>query len=227
VALVITHETRWSAADAVNFVLAEAENRSQSWFHLCLNLCAQAYGYAGSGTTDIDHDGDPEAIEYWQSAAASRKHPGDLHPPVGALACWKSTTAGHIAVVVRSTGDDVQIASNDIVVDGDVDVVQLSKITEMWHQTYLGWVEPDFPNGAGTNQHGKRTPKNREAVSLEEDDVNPDDVVGFEQDAAGHKKPITLEVFVGRMNWLYQQFLEKGKVDSQLDRIEQKVGKID
>ena len=140
-------------------MLAEAEKRSQSWRRLCLNLCAKAYGYAGSGTKDLDHDGDPEAIEYWQSAPASFKHGGDRHPPVGALACWKSKGAGHIAVVVRSIGDDVQIASNDIIgLDGHVHVVPLSRIEKDWHQTYLGWVEPDFPNGAGTNPYSKRVP---------------------------------------------------------------------
>jgi surface antigen len=160
-ATVDAHHTRWSATDAVNFVLAEAEKRSQSWHRLCLNLCAKAYGYMGSGTKDLDHDGNPEAIEYWQSARASYKHPGDRHPPVGALACWKSTTAGHIAVVVRSTGGEVRIASNDIIGnDGDVDVVPLGRIEKDWRgQTYLGWVEPDFPNGAGTNPFGKRKPK--------------------------------------------------------------------
>jgi hypothetical protein len=32
-------------------------------------------------------------------------------------------------------------------------------------------------------------------------------------------------VFVTRMNWLYQQVLEGGKVDAQLDRIETKVNR--
>jgi hypothetical protein len=162
---VATHRTKWTAAEAVDFVLAEAEDESKSWQNQCLRLCARSYGYAGSGTEDLDHDGDPEAIEYWLAAKASYKHEGDRRPPVGALACWQSPAkakgmkAGHIAVVVRSNGTDVQIASNDIVgLDGHVDVVPLGRIEEKWGHTYLGWVEPDFPNGGGKNPAGKRKP---------------------------------------------------------------------
>jgi hypothetical protein len=63
------------------------------------------------------------------------------------------------------------------------------------------------------------------AVAMEEEeDVKPTDVVGFEIDPKTQKKvPITLETFVGRMNWVYQQLIDKGKVDSQLDRIEDAV----
>jgi len=58
----------------------------------------------------------------------------------------------------------------------------------------------------------------------EDEDVKLTDVVGFEIDEkTGKKVPITLETFVGRMNWVYRQLLEEGKVDSQLDRIEEAV----
>ncbi|MFY9915056.1 MAG: hypothetical protein WAK18_10340 [Nocardioidaceae bacterium] len=156
-AFVDTHRTNWSAADAVAFANAEAEKRSQSWSHLCLNFCAHAYGFSSSGTRDVDLDGDSEAIEYWDTAKPAFKHPGDERPPVGALACWRKPTggAGHIALVVRSTENHVRIASNDIVADGDIDVVDLGRIARDWHHTYLGWVEPDFPRGAGTNTFGK------------------------------------------------------------------------
>jgi hypothetical protein len=60
----------------------------------------------------------------------------------------------------------------------------------------------------------------------EEEDVKPTDVVGFEVDPKTNKKvPITLEVFVGRMTWVYRQLIEDGKVDAQLDRIEERVKK--
>jgi hypothetical protein len=73
------------------------------------------------------------------------------------------------------------------------------------------------------------------AVEGEEEDVKPDDIVGFERDPktgefkrdpkTGQRVPITLDVFVARMNWLYHQVLEGGKVDVQLDRIEAKVNR--
>lgn len=73
------------------------------------------------------------------------------------------------------------------------------------------------------------------AAVEEDEDVKPDDIVGFERDPktgdfkrdpkTGQRVPITLEVFVARMNWLYNQVLEGGKVDAQLDRIESKVNR--
>jgi hypothetical protein len=63
--------------------------------------------------------------------------------------------------------------------------------------------------------------RNMSMIGTEEDDVKTTDVVGFEIDQKTKKKvPITLETFVGRMNWVYHQLLEQGKVDAQLDRIE-------
>jgi hypothetical protein len=78
-----------------------------------------------------------------------------------------------------------------------------------------------FAKNAGTATRGFGP-----APGEEEEDVKPTDVVGFDVDPKTKKKtPITLEVFVGRMNWVYHQLIEKGKVDSQLDRIEEHVKK--
>ncbi len=61
-------------------------------------------------------------------------------------------------------------------------------------------------------------------LNEEEEDVKPTDVVGFDIDPETKAKtPVTLETFFGRMNWVYQQILEGGKVDSALDRIEKAV----
>ena len=73
---------------------------------------------------------------------------------------------------------------------------------------------------------GDRAMTPMKALIEEDDDVKPDDVVGFEEDPkTGKTVPITLGVFVARMNWLYRQVLEEGKLDSQLDRIEAKVNR--
>ena len=145
---VATHKTNWTAAEAVAFVREQAAERSTKWHRLCLGLCACAYGYAASGTTNVDQDEFVEASDYWDSAV--HRHPGDRRPPVGALACWtKEGRAGHIAIVVRSDGEDVRVASNDI--DGVVGIVPLRYIEAQWGLTYRGWAEPDFPQGVGTN----------------------------------------------------------------------------
>ncbi len=90
-----------------------ATQRSGDWHRACLSLCAHAYGFLASGTPNLDGDEFVEAHEYWESS--QHQHPGDKHPPVGALACWtKAGRAGHIAVVVHSDDGEVNIASNDI-----------------------------------------------------------------------------------------------------------------
>lgn len=143
-----THRTRWTAAEAVAFVRQQANERSYEWSRLCLGLCANAYGFQASGTTNVDGDSFVEASDYWNSA--NHRHPDDRRPPVGALACWtRDGRAGHISVVVRSQGDDVRIASNDI--DGVVAIVPLGHIEHQWGLTYRGWAEPDFPHGLGAN----------------------------------------------------------------------------
>lgn len=73
---------------------------------------------------------------------------------------------------------------------------------------------------------GGRAMAPMQALTEEDEDVKPDDVVGFEKDPkTGKTVPITLGVFVARMNWLYHQVLENGKIDTQLDRIESKVSR--
>lgn len=153
---VATHATNWTAAEAVAFVRKEAAERSTAWHRMCLGLCAHAYGFAASGTANVDHDQYVEASDYWNSAA--HRHPGDRRPPVGALACWtKDGHAGHIAVVVHSQDEEVSIASNDI--GGVVAVVPLGYIEAHWGLTYRGWVEPDFPHGIGTNPAPRPRPR--------------------------------------------------------------------
>lgn len=148
-----THETLWSADDAVAFVRSQQASGTTRWEGMCLSLAAHAYGYSGSGTTDLDKDGSNEAFEYFKGSKF--KHPGDRRPPVGALACWeKPGRAGHIAVVVQSDGSDVLVLGNDDTQGGRVKPRPIDFFESTFGQTYLGWVEPDFPRGAPGNPHG-------------------------------------------------------------------------
>ena len=54
----------------------------------------------------------------------------------------------------------------------------------------------------------------------EDDDVTkPSDIVGADSDGT----QLTMSELSARMNWLYQQWLEAGSLNEQLDRIEQKL----
>jgi GH24 family phage-related lysozyme (muramidase) len=143
-----THKPNWTARQAVSYVRTLAAERSRDWHRACLSLCAHAYGFAASGAPNLDRDEFVEAHEYWDSSR--HRHPDDAHPPVGALACWtKEGRAGHIAVVVHSDSQEVNIASNDI--DDVVGIVPLEYIETHWGLSYRGWAEPDFPHGVGVN----------------------------------------------------------------------------
>jgi len=142
-----THATLRTVDDAVAFVREQERSGTKEWEGRCLSLVAHAYGYAGSGTTDLDRDGNNEAFEYWMGS--SFKHRRDRKPPVGALACFrKEGRAGHIAVVVKSNGPEVILLGNDDADGGRVRPQPIKFFEQTFGQTYVGWAEPDFPNGA-------------------------------------------------------------------------------
>lgn len=100
----------------------------------------------------------------------------------------------------------------------------LPRDAHLEHKTWAPGRKPDrlgYTRDSGIDEIRRFSDRQDEG-----DDVKPDDVVGFETDPeTGKKVPITMEAFVGRMNWLYRQVLENGKVDAQLDRIETKVSR--
>ena len=75
---------------------------------------------------------------------AGMRHDGDRDPAPGALLFWSTSgRAGHVALYLGGG----QIASNDIITDGQISVVPATDIETKWGATYLGWSPPYFPGG--------------------------------------------------------------------------------
>lgn len=104
------------------------------WFELCLGFTARAYGWHGSGIYS--------AYEQYQLLDSLGDIHTDRNPPPGALVFWKgSGIYGHIAIAVGGG----KIASNDIVRNGCIDIVDWDTPETQWGQRYLGWAPPYYP----------------------------------------------------------------------------------
>lgn len=126
------------SAQAIEWARAQVENPSKNWFNLCLNFVAQAYGWRNAGVH--------YAIDHFEVGPDDQRFGRDRNPPPGALMFWDTgRRAGHVAL---SLGGG-QIASNDILRTGRVDVVDASAIERLWGAKYLGWTVPYFPKGKG------------------------------------------------------------------------------
>jgi len=168
-----THDTIWAVDDAVAFLRGEKTSNTREWKGFCLMLAARAYGYVASGTLDVDHepdaDGemDTDVADYWLSAKPAFKHEDDRHPPVGGMAIFGNPGRhGHIAVVVKSEGDDVVVLANDDLNGGRVRPLSIPAIEDGLNLKYLGWAEPHFPRAVPGNPKGLPEPKNPETVFL-------------------------------------------------------------
>lgn len=125
-----------SAQEAIEWARREAKSSVGGWFRKCLAFVAVSYGWQFSGV--------PTAIENYRRMPASMKHPGDRNPPPGALMYWETgSPAGHVAVYLGNG----QVASNDILRPGYIDVVDATDIETKWGSTYVGWAPPYFPHG--------------------------------------------------------------------------------
>ncbi|MFJ3673669.1 NlpC/P60 family protein [Streptomyces sp. NPDC090106] len=125
-----------STADAIAWAKHEAEFGAGTWYRACLAFVARTYGWTYSGVG--------YAIDHYKEMPASMKHDKDRNPPPGALMYWDTgQRAGHVAIYLG----DGQIASNDIVNPGYIDVVPATDIETKWGATYLGWAPPYFPKG--------------------------------------------------------------------------------
>lgn len=127
-----------STAGAIEWARAQVENPSKNWYNLCLNFVAQAYGWRNAGVH--------YAIDHFEVGPANQRFGNDRNPPPGALMFWDTgRRPGHVALYLGGG----QIASNDILRTGRVDVVDASAPETRWGATYLGWTVPYFPKGKG------------------------------------------------------------------------------
>jgi len=134
----------WKPWEAVAYAKGQVTRPYEDYHAMCDHFVASCYGYVGSGY--------PTAYAHWLGIPPAHRTPDGPNPPHGALVFWKggSSGAGHVAIVVG----DRQIASNDIIRDGKIDLVPLGTITAKWGQEYLGWAQPYFL-GWGKNPHPK------------------------------------------------------------------------
>ncbi|MFI2077682.1 transglycosylase SLT domain-containing protein [Streptomyces triculaminicus] len=104
------------------------------WYNRCLAFTAIVYGWNVSGV--------PYAIDHYSVVPKEMQHT-DRNPPPGALMYWDTgSRAGHIAIYLGNG----QIASNDILRRGYIDVVNADVIETKWGAKYVGWTPPYFPH---------------------------------------------------------------------------------
>jgi GH24 family phage-related lysozyme (muramidase)/peptidoglycan hydrolase-like protein with peptidoglycan-binding domain len=165
-----THDTLWTVRDAMTFLRGEKDRGTLEWKQLCLRLAARAYGYGFSNVKDLNRDGDSDVADYWAQANPAFKHLDDRHPPLGGLAIFGNPGRfGHIAVVVRSNGDDVLVLANDDTDrarPGRVRPLSLRTIENTLNLEYLGWAEPHFPLASPGNPRGLPAVDDPEKVFL-------------------------------------------------------------
>ena len=150
-----THDTIWTTDDAIAFVRGQKTSDTKQWVGMCLSLAANAYGYSASNVEDVDADTDKDVADYWARVKSAFKHEDDRHPPLGGLAIFGGPERhGHIAVVVKSDGDDVVVLANDDLNSGLVRPLSIGAIENGLNLTYLGWAEPHFPRGIVGNPQG-------------------------------------------------------------------------
>lgn len=125
-----------STADAIAWARREADTGGKNWYRLCLAFVAKTHGWSFSGVN--------YAIDHYRQMPPEMRNDKDRTPPPGALMYWDTgQRAGHVAIYLGGG----EIASNDILRPGYIDVVPASDIETKWGAKYLGWAPPYFPKG--------------------------------------------------------------------------------
>ncbi len=124
------------AQAAIEWARDQAADGSDDWYRACLSFVAQAYGWGGSGVT--------YAVDHYHEMPSNMRNNLSRTVPPGALMYWDTGgRAGHVAIYLG----DGQVASNDILRPGYIDIVDATEIESRWGATYLGWAPPYFPRG--------------------------------------------------------------------------------
>lgn len=117
------------ADQAINWFQARFGDTS---YHMqCEKAVENAYGTGG-------HYG--SALANWNTAVSQgRAHPGNLHPPRGALVFWNMTEWGHVGI---SRGDGTFVATD---VTNNYTAIGANSLPNYpGYRNYLGWALPDF-----------------------------------------------------------------------------------
>lgn len=117
-----------SAAQVAAWAKGQKDRNTRGWLGLCQKFCRMAAGAPGSPP------GASDAITAWHRA--KYRHTKGT-PPRGSFVFWSGHAHGHVAI---SAGDG-WIYSNDIVQNGHIDRVKLTRVREKWGLHYLGWTE--------------------------------------------------------------------------------------
>ena len=135
------HKPRRDCTAALDWAQQQMLSGPPIWGRQCLAAVARAYGYGGSGY-------DTAYLAAVGAKAAGKLHTDRTHIPRGALLYWDGSangnTAGHVAIY----DGEGHIYSNDVKRPGHIDRVPWTYPETEWHQTWLGWAPPYFPNAA-------------------------------------------------------------------------------
>lgn len=144
-----THRVRWSARHARLWGYAESLHRHQSWHNLCLSFVAHCYGFESSGVALYGVQ--PWAINLWNVTPRAYRHHWTTNPPIGALVFWRGRNGGtgHVAYYYGSG----LILTNDLGRDGFITVEKIGDVRAKWGLIPVGWIEPHFGKGNGTNPY--------------------------------------------------------------------------
>jgi hypothetical protein len=109
---------------------------------------------------DVDHDGDADAVDGWESEPVSARHPGDRHPPRGVPVAYSGGN-GHRAVSIGGG----KIRTTDGNGNGHVATRDLDWPEKTWGKKYLGWTETisglKIPDGSAPKPDPKPAPTRR------------------------------------------------------------------
>lgn len=130
----IGYTTGRSVADAIAFAHAQESSGNNIWYRRCLAFVTQATG----GWVGV-----PYAIDAFYVGPADRRHaassPEGRQPSPGAALFYETgSRAGHVALYLGGG----MIASNDILVNGQISIVPANLIETKWGSTYVGWAMP-------------------------------------------------------------------------------------